>query len=60
MTAAGLSGSPEPRQHPRDGPQDAAKQLMLQAGVPVTPGYLGEDQSPERLLAEAEKIGCRC
>src|SRR5690606_9145070 len=31
--------------------------LMRDAGVPVTPGYLGEDQSPERLLAEAEAIG---
>ena len=30
---------------------------MQDAGVPVTPGYLGKDQSPERLLAEAEKIG---
>src|SRR5690349_14363976 len=39
------------------GLKDAAKKLMLQAGVPVTPGYLDEDQSPERLLAEAEKIG---
>jgi 3-methylcrotonyl-CoA carboxylase alpha subunit len=39
------------------GLKDAAKTLMQQAGVPVTPGYLGEDQSPERLLAEAEKIG---
>jgi 3-methylcrotonyl-CoA carboxylase alpha subunit len=39
------------------GLKDAAKKLMQDAGVPVTPGYLGEDQSPERLLAEAEKIG---
>jgi acetyl/propionyl-CoA carboxylase alpha subunit len=39
------------------GLKDAAKDLMSRAGVPVTPGYLGEDQSDERLLAEAEKIG---
>ena len=39
------------------GLKDAAKKLMIDAGVPVTPGYMGEDQSPERLLAEAEKIG---
>jgi 3-methylcrotonyl-CoA carboxylase alpha subunit len=39
------------------GLKDAAKKLMQEAGVPVTPGYMGEDQSPERLLAEAEKIG---
>ncbi|MBO9669613.1 MAG: ATP-grasp domain-containing protein [Sphingobium sp.] len=39
------------------GLKDAAKKLMQEAGVPVTPGYLGEDQSPERLAAEAGKIG---
>jgi 3-methylcrotonyl-CoA carboxylase alpha subunit len=39
------------------GLKDAAKRLMIAAGVPVTPGYLGEDQSPERLDAEAEAIG---
>ena len=39
------------------GLKDAAKKLMQDAGVPVTPGYMGEDQSPERLLAEAERIG---
>jgi acetyl/propionyl-CoA carboxylase alpha subunit len=39
------------------GLKDAAKRLMMAAGVPVTPGYLGEDQSPARLEAEAEAIG---
>ncbi|MEO5772769.1 MAG: acetyl/propionyl/methylcrotonyl-CoA carboxylase subunit alpha [Sphingomicrobium sp.] len=39
------------------GLKDAAKTLMAAAGVPVTPGYLGEDQSPERVKAEAEAIG---
>jgi 3-methylcrotonyl-CoA carboxylase alpha subunit len=39
------------------GLKDAAKQLMQQAGVPVTPGYMGEDQSPDRLAKEAEAIG---
>jgi len=39
------------------GLKDAAKRLMGEAGVPVTPGYLGEDQSPERLRAEADRIG---
>ncbi len=34
-----------------------AKALMAQAGVPLIPGYHGEDQSPERLLAEADAIG---
>ncbi|MFV1918688.1 biotin carboxylase N-terminal domain-containing protein [Sphingomonas sp. MJ1 (PH-R8)] len=39
------------------GLKDAAKQRMIDAGVPVTPGYLGEDQSPERLATEAQAIG---
>jgi 3-methylcrotonyl-CoA carboxylase alpha subunit len=39
------------------GLKDAAKQRMIAAGVPVTPGYLGEDQSPERLQREADAIG---
>jgi 3-methylcrotonyl-CoA carboxylase alpha subunit len=39
------------------GLKDAAKGLMMQAGVPVTPGYLGQDQSAARLKSEAEMIG---
>jgi len=39
------------------GLKDAAKTLMMKAGVPVTPGYLGEDQSTERLQREADAIG---
>ena len=39
------------------GLKDAAKKLMAQAGVPVTPGYLGEDQDPARLGREADAIG---
>ncbi len=39
------------------GLKDAAKTLMSEAGVPVTPGYHGEDQAPERLQREAEAIG---
>jgi acetyl/propionyl-CoA carboxylase alpha subunit len=39
------------------GLKDAAKKLMAEAGVPVTPGYLGEDQSEERLQKEADAIG---
>ena len=39
------------------GRKDAAKALMAAAGVPVTPGYLGEDQDPSRLAAEAAAIG---
>jgi 3-methylcrotonyl-CoA carboxylase alpha subunit len=39
------------------GLKDAAKKLMSEAGVPVTPGYLGEDLTPEGLQAEADAIG---
>ena len=48
---------PNPASITAMGLKDAAKALMAQAGVPVTPGYLGEDQSPERLKAEADAIG---
>jgi 3-methylcrotonyl-CoA carboxylase alpha subunit len=37
--------------------KDAAKKLMSEAGVPVTPGYHGQDQAPERLRKEADAIG---
>ena len=39
------------------GMKDAAKALMIKAGVPVTPGYLGQDQSSARLQHEADAIG---
>ncbi|MET3471282.1 3-methylcrotonyl-CoA carboxylase alpha subunit [Novosphingobium sp. 1529] len=39
------------------GLKDAAKALMQQAGVPTTPGYLGENQDAEFLAAEAAKVG---
>ncbi|WP_037338489.1 acetyl/propionyl/methylcrotonyl-CoA carboxylase subunit alpha [Saccharospirillum impatiens] len=35
----------------------AAKQTLEPRGVPMIPGYHGDDQSDERLLAEAETIG---
>jgi len=39
------------------GLKDAAKTLMQTAGVPVTPGYLGEDQAEATLAREAARIG---
>jgi 3-methylcrotonyl-CoA carboxylase alpha subunit len=39
------------------GLKDAAKALMIRAGVPVTPGYLGEVQDTDRLKHEAAVIG---
>ena len=34
-----------------------AKALVSAAGVPVVPGYMGKDQSPARLAAEARQVG---
>ncbi|NJC33777.1 3-methylcrotonyl-CoA carboxylase alpha subunit [Sphingomonas jejuensis] len=48
---------PRPASITAMGLKDAAKALMQEAGVPVTPGYLGADQSPERLRAEADATG---
>ena len=48
---------PKPASIRAMGLKDAAKERMIAAGVPVTPGYLGADQSPDRLQAEADAIG---
>src|SRR3546814_6836422 len=39
------------------GSKAGAKDLMAAAGVPVVPGYTGEDQSPALLAREAARIG---
>jgi 3-methylcrotonyl-CoA carboxylase alpha subunit len=39
------------------GSKAAAKTLMERAGVPVVPGYHGDDQKPDRLAVEAQRIG---
>jgi 3-methylcrotonyl-CoA carboxylase alpha subunit len=39
------------------GLKDAAKKLMAEAGVPVVPGYHGENQDPEHLAGAADAIG---
>ncbi|WP_299549794.1 biotin carboxylase N-terminal domain-containing protein [uncultured Tateyamaria sp.] len=39
------------------GLKDAAKALMVEAGVPVVPGYHGADQSDDLLASEADKMG---
>jgi len=48
---------PKPTSIRAMGLKDAAKKLMTEAGVPVTPGYLGEDQDTKRLKKEAGAIG---
>ena len=58
VMAAGLVWiGPPPSAIRAMGLKDAAKDLMDKAGVPVTPGYLGADQSEETLAAEAGRIG---
>ena len=58
VMAAGLIWiGPPPAAIRAMGLKDAAKSLMTAAGVPVTPGYLGEDQSLDRLQTEADKTG---
>jgi 3-methylcrotonyl-CoA carboxylase alpha subunit len=39
------------------GLKDAAKSLMIRAGVPVTPGYQGEDQGATALQEAAAAVG---
>ena len=48
---------PAPESMEAMGLKDAAKKLMEKAGVPVTPGYHGKDQSPKLLKAKAGEIG---
>jgi len=39
------------------GSKSASKAAMAAVGVPVAPGYHGDDQSRQRLIAEAERVG---
>lgn len=39
------------------GDKSAAKALMAKAGVPLTPGYHGDQQAPDFLRAQADAIG---
>ncbi len=52
---------PKPESIRAMGLKDAAKERMIAAGVPVTPGYIpgsgAKDQSVERLKSEADAIG---
>ena len=48
---------PKPSSITAMGLKDAAKKLMADAGVPVTPGYMGENQDPAYLAEQAAQIG---
>ena len=39
------------------GSKSAAKAVALQQGVPVLPGYFGDDQRDDTFMAEAQRIG---
>jgi len=48
---------PKPSSITAMGLKDAAKKLMADAGVAVTPGYMGEKQDPDFLADQAAGIG---
>jgi geranyl-CoA carboxylase alpha subunit len=48
---------PDPASIDAMGNKSASKRLMLAAGVPCVPGYQGDDQRDETLIAEAVKAG---
>jgi 3-methylcrotonyl-CoA carboxylase alpha subunit len=56
--AAGMAFiGPSPEAIAAMGSKSAAKALMEKAGVPLTPGYHGDRQEPDYLLAESQRIG---
>ncbi|WOF45170.1 acetyl/propionyl/methylcrotonyl-CoA carboxylase subunit alpha [Sphingopyxis indica] len=58
VTDAGLVWvGPKPSSITAMGLKDAAKRLMADAGVPVTPGYMGANQDPAFLAEQAAMIG---
>jgi 3-methylcrotonyl-CoA carboxylase alpha subunit len=48
---------PKPASITAMGLKDAAKKLMAEAGVPVTPGYMGDNNDPAFLAERAAEIG---
>ena len=58
VISAGITWvGPNPASITAMGLKDAAKQLMQQAGVPVTPGYMGSNQDAGFLAIQADGIG---
>ena len=58
VAAAGLTFiGPPGHVHRRMGDKKASRRLMAAGGVPVVPGYDGDDQQDATLLAEARGIG---
>ncbi len=48
---------PDPEAIEAMGHKSRARQLVIAAGVPCAPGYEGDDQNPEFLRAQADRIG---
>ena len=48
---------PSPQTMRDVGSKAEAKRIAMRAGVPVIPGYQGNDQKPAKLQREAERIG---
>ena len=48
---------PDPKAIEAMGNKSASKIRMLSAGVPCVPGYQGDDQSDDTLVAQAQKVG---
>src|SRR5947209_6855763 len=58
VRGAGLTWvGPSPEVIELMGDKVEAKDTARRAGVPVVPGYYGEDQTASRMLAEAERLG---
>jgi len=58
VAAAGLTWvGPPPEAIRAMGDKSAARRLAASLGVPVTPGYDGEDQTDDALAAAADRIG---
>jgi 3-methylcrotonyl-CoA carboxylase alpha subunit len=56
--AAGITFiGPPPAAIAAMGSKSAAKAIMARAGVPIVPGYHGDDQQPALLAGEAARIG---
>lgn len=48
---------PPPTAIEKMGTKRVSKQIMSQSSVPIVPGYFGEDQTDQRLTAEANSMG---
>jgi 3-methylcrotonyl-CoA carboxylase alpha subunit len=58
VSRAGLTFvGPPPAVHRAMGDKKSARRMMAAAGVPVVPGYDGDEQADAHLTAQAERIG---